>query len=68
MELFSSAMKKNVSLIELIAHGLPLGVANHATSIGEAIGTHVRLRKVDFSDCSISDYSMNVSLSTSLSL
>jgi hypothetical protein len=68
MELFSSAMKKNVSLIELIAHGLPLGVPNHATSIGDAIGTHVRLRKVDFSDCSISDYSMNVSLSTSLSL
>ncbi len=68
MELFGSAMKKNVSLIELIAHGLPLGLSNHATSIGEAIGTHVRLRKVDFSDCSISDYSMNVSLSTSLSL
>lgn len=60
MTYFSSALKKNVSLIELIAQGLPLSVPEHAISLTEAIATHVRIRKLDLSDCAISDFSMNV--------
>jgi hypothetical protein len=60
MTYFSSALKKNVSLIELIAQGLPLSVPEHAISLTEAIATHVRIRKLDLSDCAISDFCMNV--------
>jgi hypothetical protein len=60
MECFCIAMKKNVSLIELIAHGLPLSIPDHTNSLAEAIATHVRLRKLDLSDCSITDFCMNV--------
>lgn len=60
MTCFSCALKKNVSLIELIAHGLPLSVPEHAISLTEAIATHVRIRKLDLSDCAISDFCMNV--------
>jgi hypothetical protein len=60
MEYFCTALKKNVSLIELTAHGLPLSVPEHANAIAEAIATHVRLRKLDLSDCSITDFCMNV--------
>jgi hypothetical protein len=60
MKYFSSALNKNVSLIELIAQGLPLNVPEHAASLAEAISTHVRIKKIDFSDCSISDFCMNV--------
>jgi hypothetical protein len=60
MKYFSSSMRKNVSLIELIAQGLQLGISEYANSLADAIGTHVRLRKLDLSECSMSDYSMNV--------
>ena len=57
---FGTAIKKNVSLIEIIAPGLPLGIQENAVTLAEAIGTHVRLRKIDLSDCSMNDTSMNV--------
>ena len=60
MKYFCSSLKKNVSLIELIAQGLQLGIQEYAISLADAIGTHVRLRKIDISECSMSDYSMNV--------
>jgi len=60
MDHFCLAFRKNVSLIEIIAQGLPLGVQENAISLAEAIGTHVRLRKIDFSDCSLTDNTMNV--------
>jgi hypothetical protein len=60
MNHLSSALKKNVSLIELIAQGLPLSVPEYTTSLAEAIATHVRIRKLDLSECSISDFCMNV--------
>jgi hypothetical protein len=60
MAYFCSSIKKNVSLIEISAQGLPLGLSNHAALMAEAVGTHVRLRKLDFSDCCMSDESMNV--------
>jgi hypothetical protein len=64
MKNFSLAIKKNVSLIELIAQGLPLGIPENANVLADAIGTHIRLRKLDFSECSITDYSMNVRLAS----
>ncbi len=61
MKHFCDAFKKNVSLIEIIAQGLPLDIQENAVSLAQALGTHVRLQKVDFSDCSMTDITMNVS-------